>query len=159
MDVTMKNGSIIINGKSFVGRNIIISDDKVIVDGQQVECDAEKQFDITINGTVESLETKSGNVRVSGSVNRIKTVSGDVTVKECAGHINTISGDVKAKTIDCSVNTVSGDIYKIGVRKLSAAGIAMLKECHSYISINSPAGDQPLADKLCGLIHKLEVNG
>lgn len=117
---------IIINEKSFSGRNVIINNNKVIVDGIDVTPDT-KEINISvegnineltvdvcktinINGNVYELQTTSGDVQCNDVNNGIKTTSGDVECNNVTGNIQTTSGDVTANEINGSVKTVSGDI-------------------------------------------------
>ena len=117
---------IIINEKSFSGRNVIINNNKVIVDGIDVTPDT-KEINISVegnineltvdvcktinvNGNVHELQTTSGDVQCNDVNNGIKTTSGDVECNNVTGNIQTTSGDVTANEINGSVKTVSGDI-------------------------------------------------
>lgn len=101
-----------VNNKRYVGQNITISNNKVIVDGQDVTPDSKEIFihveghvnqinadifkNLSVNGTVGSVKTQSGDVGVAGSVmGDIKTMSGDVKCDRVSGKITTMSGDIK----------------------------------------------------------------
>ena len=105
------NGEVVINGKSFSGRNISMTDEGVFVDGvKQGDLPEEKEIIITVHGDVKDLSTSSGHIhcgKVSGS---IKTASGTVNCNDVHGSISTMSGDVDCDDISGSVSTMSGDI-------------------------------------------------
>lgn len=115
MNISMKGGSVIIDGKTFTGRSISINGNKVVIDGVQQEGELVGDISVTVNGDVESIEMSSGSVScgVAGSV---KTVSGDI---ECSGSIGgsatTVSGDISASLIHGNASTVSGKI--VGAKK------------------------------------------
>lgn len=122
--------SIVIGNKSFVGRNVTISNNKIIIDGiditdqlpdqkkyeiivtgdvDKIECDVCDK--ITVNGNVESLSTLSGNVECHDVTNSIQTQSGDVECGNIGGNVTTMSGDVDVQGhINGKVNTMSGDV-------------------------------------------------
>ncbi len=109
MNLSMKNGKITIDGKSFVGSNIQINGNKVIVDGVAQDGELVGDINITVNGDVESIENTSGTVSAS-NIGSVKTVSGDVYCADVSGDVRTVSGDVRSGKIAGKVNTVSGDI-------------------------------------------------
>jgi len=123
--------NIIINGNhingDLVGRQLIINNGKVFVDGKQIEtnekiinikiegdidklsCDVVER--ITVNGNVNNLQTSSGDVDITGNVtNGVSTSSGDVECGNITGNVKTSSGDVKCGNIIGNVNTMSGNI-------------------------------------------------
>ena len=120
---------VIINGKKYTGGNsIVVSNNKVIIDGVDQSPSKCKKIDIKIVGNVENLEVDTCNtINVHGDVNSLQTTSGDVDVSgnvtdsvdstsgdiECGdvgGSVKSVSGDIKCKNINGSVKTVSGDI-------------------------------------------------
>lgn len=109
MNLTMKNGSVTIDGKSFTGTNIQIDGDKVVVDGVTAEGSLVGNINVVVNGDVDTLENTSGavHVRDAGSV---RTVSGNVICEDVTGNVKTVSGDVKATLIKGGVKTISGSI-------------------------------------------------
>ncbi len=128
---TYNNNMIKINGKTYSGNNIQISNSKVIIDGKDVTNDHDtKEITITVEGNIENLtvdhaktvevhgnvgSVKSGSADVTcGNVNgNVQTGSGDVECSHIVGNVQTGSGDVKSNTITGSVKTSSGDIkYK-----------------------------------------------
>lgn len=125
---------IIINGKSYIGSSVSINNNRVIVNGKEINEDS-KVINITVEGNVDSVEvdycakivvngfvnklsTTSGDVEC-GNVNQtVKTVSGDVECGNVGGDVSSTSGDIKAQNINGSVKTLSGDIKYVKDRGL-----------------------------------------
>lgn len=112
------NSKITINGKTYQGSSVNITNNKVIIDGEEVD-DVSKEPVVYIDvypdkgSKVENVNTVSGDITIHGNATSIKTTSGDVLVNgNISGNINTVSGDVKADNIDGNINTVSGDIIE-----------------------------------------------
>jgi len=105
---------ITINGKSYKGNSITIINDKVIIDGKEVETD-EKTINITVEGSITKLKVDSCNtLEVGGDVHKLTTMSGDVEVSgNVTGSIETMSGDVDCGDVGGGIETMSGDVvYK-----------------------------------------------
>lgn len=103
--------SIIINGLTITGgRNINISNGRVIIDGKDVTPDI-KEISIQITGDVETLSVDACNkIEVNGNVAELSTQSGDVRCQSVGGDVSTMSGDVHCTTVAGRVKTMSGDI-------------------------------------------------
>ena len=99
-----------ING-TYIGNNLTIRDNKIIIDGKDVTVDT-KEVTISIDGNVEKLEVDyCQKLFVNGEVGHIKTLSGDVEVSgEVKGSIQTMSGDVDCGNVNGSISTISGNI-------------------------------------------------
>lgn len=111
MRISMKgSGSVTVDGRTFNGRNIQISGDKVIVDGVEQDGSLVGPISIQVNGDVERLESSSGSVTVQGGAGSVKTTSGDVRCGDVQGSVNTMSGDVNSGKISGNVSTMSGDV-------------------------------------------------
>lgn len=111
MNINMKNGKVIIDGREFTGTSFNINGNKVIVDGKQVDGELIGDVNIQVFGSVESINNTSGTVTVNGDSGNIKTISGSVFVSGKSLDINTVSGDVTTKPC-VNVKTVSGTINK-----------------------------------------------
>ncbi|AUR96353.1 hypothetical protein NVP1223O_56 [Vibrio phage 1.223.O._10N.261.48.A9] len=109
MNISMKNGKVTIDGKSFTGSNISINNNKVIVDGVTQDGELIGDVNVVVHGDVDRLENTSGTIK-AGNVGHVKTVSGDVDCCDVSGNVQTVSGDVKCGNISGSVKTVSGDV-------------------------------------------------
>lgn len=114
MNITMKNGTITINGKQYQGRNFSIDGDKVIIDGVKQEGSLSVPVSIHVNGDVQSINGTAKSIAVTGSCGSVQTVSGDVRCGPVTGGVQTVSGDVYCGHVAGSVKTVSGDIAKTG---------------------------------------------
>lgn len=105
---------IIINGNSYIGRSVTVSNNQIIIDNIDVTPES-KQITIQIEGNVEKINVdKCNSVNINGNADMVTTMSGDVTVKgDIHGNVKTMSGDVEADKIQGSISTMSGDItYK-----------------------------------------------
>lgn len=103
--------SVTINGVSYVGNSISISDDKVVIDGVvQAALQTDRIVNVALNGDVENLKLTSGSVKVAGNAGSVSTTSGDITCMDVGGSVSTVSGNVTARNISGKVSTVSGDI-------------------------------------------------
>ena len=102
---------ITINGNTFSGSNIIVTNGKVLINGKDVTPDS-KEINISVVGNIEQLKVDACNkVSVEGNVQSISTKSGDVEVSgDVDGSISTMSGDVDCGHVKGSVSTMSGDI-------------------------------------------------
>ena len=103
-----------INNKVYKGQSITISNNKIIIDGNDVTPE-ELQIQIVIEGNIESIKADTCNtISVTGSVGSISTMSGDVEIGgNVSGSISTMSGDVDCNNIGGNISTMSGDIkYK-----------------------------------------------
>jgi hypothetical protein len=111
MNITLKNGRIEINGKSFFGNHININAGRVVVDGITQGDVIGHVVHVTVIGDCESVENESGNVTVRGVTGSLRTGSGDVIAANVAGGIQTGSGDVSCGTVGGSIRTGSGDVH------------------------------------------------
>lgn len=110
MKINMKSsGSININGKDFVGRNVVINGDKVIIDGVTQDQAIGHLVNITVHGDVDKIENEYGTV-TANNVGTIKTMSGDVKCGDVSGSASTMSGDITCGNIAGSASTMSGNI-------------------------------------------------
>lgn len=109
MNVSMKNGKVIIDGREFSGRSIQIKNDRVIVDGVTVDGSLSGPISVVIHGDVERLEAID-SVTVTGGCGSVRTVSGDVQCGQVSGDVQTVSGDVNCGPVTGNVKTVSGDV-------------------------------------------------
>jgi hypothetical protein len=101
-----------INKTTYSGKNIVITNGKVVIDGKDVT-EQEKLLTITIQGDVEKLEVDAcKSIEITGNANNVRTSAGDVNIKgEVKGNVSTQSGDVECGGgIGGSVSTMSGDV-------------------------------------------------
>lgn len=104
---------ITINDNSYVGKQITITNGKIIIDGEDVTPENTVTIDIRIHGNIDSLSADACNkISVSGNAGTVKTMTGDVNIQgSVSGSVNTMSVDVKCKDIKGGVTTMSGDVY------------------------------------------------
>ena len=105
-----------VNGRSYSGRNIQISNGKVIIDGVTVADSSNSTIgDITIEGNVESLDIDMAQkVIVKGSVKSLEVSQGDVHVEgSVEGSIESSMGDISVKgDVKGNCRTSMGDIRR-----------------------------------------------
>lgn len=103
--------TVVINGNTYSGNNIVVKNGKVLIDGNDVTPET-KEINISVEGNIESLKVDSCNtVNVTGSVTNVSTVSAKVKVTgDVAGGIQTVSGNVDCGDVGGSINSVSGNI-------------------------------------------------
>lgn len=111
MQINMKNGRVIIDGREFSGNNVSIINGKVTVDGIKQDSELVGDINIVVHGDVERLENSTGIVKAN-NVGNIKTQSGDVECGTISGSVRTMSGDVTCGDIKGNVSTMSGDIRR-----------------------------------------------
>ncbi len=103
--------TITVNGKTYVGRSINISQWRVVIDGVDATDDA-KNISIIVNGNLDILHCDACNtISVTWDAGKVDTMSGDVDIKwQVSGSVKTMSGDVTCWTVGGSVTTMSWDI-------------------------------------------------
>lgn len=109
MNLNMRNGRIVIDGREFRGNNVTINNGKVTVDGVVQDGELSGPITVTVHGDVQYLENHSGNVTAQ-NVGEINTGSGDVKCGNVSGSIRTGSGDVECGTVGGNIRTGSGDV-------------------------------------------------
>lgn len=101
-----------INGVSYSGRDIVVSGNRVLIDGHDHTPDS-KIINIEVHGNVgELIVDACAKLSVAGDAGLIHTMSGDVKCGNVAGDVKTMSGDVDCGDIQGSVDTMSGDVYR-----------------------------------------------
>lgn len=115
MNFNFKSGKnkITINGEDYVGGNLTIKGDKVIIDGKVVKENLIGDVTLVVTGDVETVSTNSGSVHIiNGEVKTASTMSGDLICGNILGNAKTMSGDITCNKIYGKAETMSGDIYK-----------------------------------------------
>ena len=102
---------ITINGNIYSGNSIVVTNGKVVINGKDATPE-NKEINISVVGNIEQLKVDACNrVSVEGSVKSISTQSGDVEVTgDVDGNISTMSGDVDCGMVGGSISTMSGDV-------------------------------------------------
>ena len=102
---------ITINGNKYSGNSIVVSNNKVIINGKDVTPDS-KNIEIKVDGDIDELKVDNcNNIEVNGNVNNIKSTNGDIDVNgNVNGSITTVNGDVDCHNIGGSVSSVNGDV-------------------------------------------------
>ena len=104
--------SVTINGVTYSGRNVVITNGKVMIDGVN-NTPNDKVINITVTGDINELSVDACElVAIVGNIGgSVKTVSGDISIDgNVTGDIKTVSGDVKSNDVGGKITTVSGDV-------------------------------------------------
>ena len=116
--ISVGNKMIQINGKTFYGNNLNISNGKIIIDGKvqsSLSDFDEKEINITIEGDVVEVSTEIGNITVNGNVSKnVKNTNGDINVSgSVGGDVKITNGSVECGNVNGDVDTTNGNIkYK-----------------------------------------------
>lgn len=104
--------SININGKSYVGRSVVVTNNRVIINGVDVTADHDsKTINISIEGDVDELNVDNcDKITVKGNVKNLQSSSGDIECNDVTGSIQTSSGDIECGTVGGNIQTSSGDV-------------------------------------------------
>jgi hypothetical protein len=103
--------TVTINGKTYTGSSVAVTNNKVYIDGILQDAGEEKQIIISVGGDVQALSVDAcTKISITGNCGSVQSASGDIACGNVSGNVLTVSGDVKAKNISGSVKTVSGDI-------------------------------------------------
>ena len=109
--VSSNGSNVTINGVSYSGRDISMTDEGVFVDGvKQGELPEEKSIIVEVHGNVQEVSTTSGSVHCDNTSGNVITASGRIVCNDIHGNISTMSGDVSCDNIAGNVSTMSGDI-------------------------------------------------
>ena len=102
---------IIINGKSYSGNNLRITNNKVYIDGV-LQGDDSKVITIVVNGNINTIEADTcETITINGDCGSIETTNGDVDVtNQVTGNIKTTNGNVNCGTVLGGVKTTNGNI-------------------------------------------------
>ena len=106
-----------INGRSFSGKNIQVTNGKVFIDGVlQGEDIQDKVINIVVEGNPDLVTVDSCNeFIVHGNVGKVKSATGDVEINgNVEGNVESSTGDISIwGTVGGDVETSTGDIsYK-----------------------------------------------
>jgi flagellar basal body rod protein FlgF len=105
--------AIIIGDKIISGRNLTISNGRIIVDGVDITSGLpdQKTINIQVDGDIETIKADvCQTIKVNGKVGQIQSQSGDVECGDVGGSISTMSGDVDCGNVSGSISTMSGDV-------------------------------------------------
>lgn len=106
-----KKNNITVNGNTFTGRNLTISNGKVIIDGVEQKCtNFGTVINVTINAPVDNIDM-AGDLTVNGDVRTVNVSCGDATISgNVSGNVDVDVGDVKCGHVGGSVKVDVGDI-------------------------------------------------
>jgi hypothetical protein len=109
VNINMRNGRVVVDGREFNGSSVVISNGQVTVDGVTQDGTLSGPINVTVHGDVQSLENHSGRV-IAQNVGEISTGSGDVDCGDVGGSIRAGSGDVECCNVGGNIRTGSGDV-------------------------------------------------
>ena len=110
------NGTVIIGGNiknsSIEGNSISIINNKIFVDGKEIETE-EKVINIIVEGNLDKLEVDCCNsIKVNGVTKDIEVSNGNIAISgDVKGNVNNINGNIIAKVINGNCKTTNGDIF------------------------------------------------
>ena len=109
------NGTVIIGrnikNSSIKGNSISIINNKIFVDGKEIETE-EKVINIIVEGNLDKLEVDCCNsIKVNGVTKDVEVSNGNITISgDVKGNVNNINGNIIAKVINGNCKTKNGDI-------------------------------------------------
>ena len=109
------NGTVIIGrnikNSSIKGNSISIINNKIFVDGKEIETE-EKVINIIVEGNLDKLEVDCCNsIKVNGVTKDVEVSNGNITINgDVKGNVNNINGNIIAKAINGNCKTINGDI-------------------------------------------------
>ena len=109
------NGTVIIGGNiknsSIEGNSISIINNKIFVDGKEIETE-EKVINIIVEGNLDKLEVDCCNsIKVNGVTKDIEVSNGNIAISgDVKGNVNNVNGNIIAKVINGNCKTKNGDI-------------------------------------------------
>lgn len=126
------SGTVVINGRSYSGKNVSIRNNKVYVDGVLADGGgqvAATTFDVRIEGPVTAPVTlTNGTLTITGEVSGgVRTTSGDVVIhgNVAAGDVASTSGGVEVDgDVHGDASTISGNIVAGGTIRGSATTVS-----------------------------------
>ena len=101
-----------IDGETYEAKRVKITNStvgNVVVDGDCYTQTLSPNFEVIVNGDVDSVSTGSGDVRCR-KVKSVNTMSGDVECTDVSGNVETMSGTVECGDVSGDVETMSGNI-------------------------------------------------
>lgn len=113
MSIFGSKANLTLNGVSYSGRNISVTNGRVVIDGRDVTAaaDSQSKLVIEVKGDLEHLEVGScASVTIAGAVGSVSTASGDVHCGDVGGRVSAVSGDIYCCNVTGDVESVSGDI-------------------------------------------------
>lgn len=111
----IENGTVIICGNiknsSIEGNSISIINNKIFVDGKEIETE-EKVINIIVEGNLDKLEVDCCNsIKVNGVTKDVEVSNGNITISgDVKGNVNNINGNIIAKVVNENCKTKNGDI-------------------------------------------------
>ena len=110
------NGTVIISGSiknnSIKGNSISIINNKIFVDGKEIETE-EKEINIIVEGNLDKLEVDCCNsIKINGVTKDVEVTNGNIAISgDVKGNVNNVNGNIIAKVINGNCKTTNGDIF------------------------------------------------
>jgi hypothetical protein len=102
-----------INGVSYSGMNVSVSNNRVFVDGKEVNPEG-KEIRISVEGDIGKLDVDScDRIDVSGSVKgNVNVSAGNASCGDVGGNVETTAGNVTCGAVSGNVHTMAGNISR-----------------------------------------------
>ncbi|WP_339033034.1 hypothetical protein [Fusobacterium animalis] len=110
------NGTVIIGrnikNSSIEGNSISVINNKIFVDGKEIEIEEEREINIIVEGNLDKLEVDCCNsIKINGVTKDVEVTNGNMTISgDVKGNINNVNGNIIAKIINGNCKTTNGDI-------------------------------------------------
>lgn len=105
---------ITVNGKTYKGNSISVLNDRVFIDGKEVDDKGNsKTINIKVEGNIDTLEVDyCDELDIKGNCKNVTSKNGNIGIKgDVDGDITSKNGDIICRNVTGSVETKNGDIY------------------------------------------------
>lgn len=107
------SSKVVINGQSYFGRNVTITNGNVVIDGTTVEdLSTEPEINVIVEGNVENLSSENGNI-ICKDAGEVHNKNGNISAQEVIGPVTNKNGDIVVSgSIHGDVTNKNGDIRR-----------------------------------------------
>jgi hypothetical protein len=117
-NISVRNGVINIDGRTFHGQNVVCNNEGIWIDGKLITPEGDgappkyRVTSIIVDGDAGPIEAGNADVTVKGSVaGKIRSTNGNITVEgDIDGDVDTTNGNVFAGGISGRVSSINGNI-------------------------------------------------
>lgn len=110
--------TVTINGKTYSGNNIVVSNNKVIIDGKDITPDS-KQININVEGNITDLKVDCcDKISIKGNVGSTTSFSGDLFKKGDDVWVKDLEHEFPVSAVFVKYNDLEKNIFKYRVIKL-----------------------------------------
>ena len=101
-----------VNGKTYKGNNVSISNNKVYIDGKLENQEDEKVINVVVNGNINTLTIDyCDNLEMVGDCGIVASKNGDVVIKgNVANDVTSKNGNIVCGNVGGNVETKNGNI-------------------------------------------------